>query len=344
MTFFDKRLIGTVFAAVAAFGLWIGPLQADVPGELQALQALQAVDGLETEAVAPDPPVPLLWKVSAEHRSVYLLGSFHLLRPEDYPLSADIDAVLEDVERVLFELSPEDMTSPLVAMKMGQAALRTDGTLLDSELPAATAQALRSWTQRNAAALQQAQLSPQVLQMFEPWFVALTVSLFELQQFGLDPSIGLDLYLSSRARDAGKATAGLETVDQQIAVFDQLPRDAQIAYLGEALTLTGESGRAEIEALHAAWREGDAELLWQEMALKMREESPSLYQRINTDRNDDWLVPLEQLLGGDADAGNSLVVVGALHLLGEDGVVEKLAAKGYVTERICSACAGAPVR
>lgn len=49
------------------------------------------------------PPVPLLWKVSDADNSLYLLGSFHLLKPEDYPLSAEVDAAFADAEALLFE-------------------------------------------------------------------------------------------------------------------------------------------------------------------------------------------------------------------------------------------------
>ena len=70
----------------------------------------------------------------------------------------------------------------------------------------------------------------------------------------------------------------------------------------------------------------------------MREEFPAVYQRINVDRNDAWVPQLEAMLD-PGETGNTLVVVGALHLVGEDGVVEKLQAKGYEVERICSACA-----
>src|SRR5690606_18911287 len=100
-----------------------------------------------------------------------------------------------------------------------------------------------------------------------------------------------------------------------------------------------EEGRIEIAKLHDAWRSGNAQVIWDEMALEMREEFPAVYQRINVDRNDAWVPQLEAMLGPDG-TGNTLVVVGALHLVGEDGVVEKLQAKGYEVERICAACAG----
>ena len=290
-------------------------------------------------AATAEPPVPLLWKASAGGRSVYLLGSFHLLKPDDYPLSPDVDAAFEDSDAVVFEIPPEEMQSPQLAVKMGQAGMRTDGTPLDSALPEETAAALKAWTEENAATLQQMQLPPPVLQMFHPWFVSLMVTVTEMGKFGLNPELGLDNHMANRAAEAGKPTSGLETADQQIAFFTSMSDEEQVQFLQSALEATGEEGRVEIAKLHDAWRSGNAQVIWDEMALEMREEFPAVYQRINVDRNDAWVPQLEAMLGPDG-AGNTLVVVGALHLVGEDGVVEKLQAKGYEVERICSACAG----
>lgn len=281
--------------------------------------------------------VPLLWKVTGEDSTVHLLGSFHLLRPDDYPLSPDVDAAFNDAEKLVFELSPEEMASPSLAMQMGQAALRTDGTQLNSELPPETVAALQAWVEGNGEILARMQLNGQVLQMFEPWFAGLMVTMAELMKHGLDPTLGMDHHLAQRATQAGKSTRGLETGAEQIAFLDGMEKEEQLQFLQEALK-SGEEGQQEVEKLHGAWRNGDADLLWNEMAVEMRAQFPRLYHRINVERNDAWLPKIEALLKG-ADAQDSLVVVGALHLLGEDGVVEKLRAKGYRVERICSNCA-----
>ena len=68
-------------------------------------------------------PVPLLWKVSDKDNAVYLLGSFHLLRPTDYPVSGDVEAAFADAERVMFELSPDEMRSQAMPQLMMQAAI-----------------------------------------------------------------------------------------------------------------------------------------------------------------------------------------------------------------------------
>ncbi len=281
-------------------------------------------------------PVPLMWKVSDQDSSLYLLGSFHLLRPEDYPLSRDVDVALADAEKVVFEIPPEELGSPMLGMQMGQAALRTDGTTLDSELPDDTRQALAAWLEANAAELQQMQLPPQAMQMFEPWFVGLMVTVTEMRKAGLDPALGLDAHLAKKAGETGKATSGLETGAEQVAFLDGMDRAEQLQFLQQSLEGAAE-GRAEIDKLHAAWRSGDAEALWAGMAADMRREFPGLYRRINVERNEAWVPKLEAKLRAP-DGNDVLVVVGALHLLGEDGVVEKLREKGYEVERICSAC------
>lgn len=289
-----------------------------------------------TKAGAKAPPVPLLWKVSDKDNSVYLLGSFHLLMPGDYPLSKDVDAAFADAEKLAFELSPEEMGSPQLGVQMAQAALRTDGTQLNSELPPATKARLDAWMTANATELQKMAMTPQLMQMFEPWFVGLMVTITEMTKMGLDPKLGLDAHMAAKAGKAGKPTAGFETGAQQIAFLDGMSKQEQLQFIDEALSESTE-GREAMRKLHAAWRAGDADTLWKEMAAEMRTEYPQLYRHINVDRNDAWLPKIEQRLKNDG-SDDTLVVVGALHLLGEDGVVEKLRAKGYSVERVCSAC------
>ncbi|MDQ3495396.1 MAG: TraB/GumN family protein [Pseudomonadota bacterium] len=307
--------------------------------------AVQARDArVAATAASKAPPVPLLWKVTDDDNAVYLLGSFHLLRPDDYPLSKDVDAAFADAEKVMFELSPAEMHSPQIGVLMAQAALRTDGTQLNSELPPALVGRLDAWTTANAAELQKIGMAVPMLQMFEPWFVGLLVTLTELTQLGLDPKLGLDAHLAAKATAAGKRTAGFETGAEQIAFLDGMSRKEQLQFLDEALTESA-AGKDAMHRLHANWRAGNADALWREMAVEMRTAYPELYRRINVERNDAWVPRIEQRLKLEGD-DDTLVVVGALHLLGADGVVEKLRAKGYRVERICSACkaGAAPAR
>jgi uncharacterized protein len=291
-----------------------------------------------SRAAAIAPPVPLMWKVSDADNDLYLLGSFHLLKPSDYPLSADVDAAFDDAEALAFELSPEEMQSTELGQAMGLAALRADRTTLNSELSDATIAKLDAWIAANDKTLQKMGMPAQALQMFEPWFVGLTISLIEMDKQGLDPKIGLDMHFIGRAQSTSKSTMGLEKGSEQIAVFDGMSRVEQLQFLNESLD-EATNAKVEIDKLHAAWRRGDQAALLNGIAGDMRRDYPQLYRKINTARNDAWVPKLQRMLDGEA-TDDTLVVVGALHLLGEDGVVEKLRAKGYKVERVCSACTG----
>lgn len=276
-----------------------------------------------------EPPVPLLWKVSDGDNAVYLLGSFHLLAPTDYPLSADVDAAFADAEHVVFEMSPQEANSPALPAQMAQAAMRTRPGSLEQDLGPELWGQLQRYATANGLPLAQ-------LAAFDPWFIGLTISLLEMGKQGLDPKLGLDRHFMEAAATAGKPTAGLELATEQIAVLAGMSPLEQKQMLSEALEEAAQ-GRARSAELHATWRAGDASRMWNEMAAEMKRDYPALYRRINIERNDAWVPKLERHLARGSD--DTLVVVGALHLLGSDGVVEKLRAKGYKVERICSACA-----
>lgn len=306
-----------------------------VPG-LRALALLFAaslplslVAAAETASPAQQSPVPLLWKVSDADNALYLLGSFHLLRPDDYPLSKDVDAAFADAESLLFELSPEEMNSPALPALMLQAGMRGDGKQLQDDLDPATWTALQDYTQENSLPLAN-------FAGLEPWFAGLTISILELTKQGLDPKLGLDAHFMAAAAQAGKPAQGLETGKEQIAMLDGMAAEEQKQFVAEALEEAAK-GSQETAKLHAAWRSGDADTLLDEMAAEMKRDYPRLYRRINVERNDRWTLELAGRLDG-SKSGDVLVVVGALHLLGPDGVVEKLRAKGYKVQRICSAC------
>jgi uncharacterized protein YbaP (TraB family) len=327
-----SRFMPKSLLATCLFVLLSGSTQAQAP-----MAQPQAMPVQDIVFVPPkDPPVPLLWKVSDADNAVYLLGSFHLLKPDDYPLSTDVNDAFADAKQVVFELPPEEMSSPQLGLQMMQAALRADGTRLDSELPPATLLKFKAWEAANADALQKLGVTPDRLQLFEPWYVGLLVSVTEMTKQGLDPALGLDQHFMAASESVHKPTSGFETGAEQIAFLDGMNHEEQLQFFDEALSQADE-GEQELDQLHTAWRNGDEATIREGMAVDMRNRYPRLYQRINVDRNDAWIPKIERMLATPG-TDDTLVVVGALHLLGSDGVVEKLRAKGYSVERVCSAC------
>lgn len=283
------------------------------------------------------PPVPLLWKACDADNCIYLLGSFHVLKASDYPLAKDVDEALAKSSRVIFEISPAELQDKnAAAMALFQAGMRTDGTTLDSDLSTALQAKLASWLDTHASMLAKSGLGNAALQRLKPWFVAILITQLEYQAAGMSPEYGLDDRMAKAADLAGKPTAGLETVPEQVRILSGLPLKDQIQMLDESLDESGSTAR-EINTLHKAWRSGDADVLWKDMGVKLRDRYPDAYRIIDADRNARWLPQLQSMLDtpGQKDA---LVVVGSLHLLGPDGLVDGLKARGYKVERVCSAC------
>lgn len=277
-----------------------------------------------------EPPRPLLWKVSDGDNAVYLLGSFHLLKPQDYPLSADVEAAFEDAERLVFEMGPGELDGPDVQQRfLAAAGYDEAGGSLRQALPAPLHARLERWLAARGG-------SARALDGFEPWFVNLTLTLQAAQKQGFRPELGLDRHLMQRAEAAGKPASGLETMDDQLRALDSAPMDEQVAALAEFLDRAGEMPGL-LDALHRAWREADLHRLDALTRQEMRATTPETYRIVNVDRNRAWLPQLRALLDGSTGE-DALVVVGALHLLGDDGVVGMLREHGYAVERICSAC------
>lgn len=304
-----KRIPAVLLAAL----LCIAAAQADTP---------------KPAAAATKPPVPLLWKVSDADNSVYLLGSFHLLKADDYPLPKETQAAFADSESLLFELSPDALTAPDVASKFVAAAGYADGRNLQQVLPPATYAALDKLVASTGGAT--------AMQAQEPWFITMAISIGIAKRLGFQTELGLDEHLMRRAAEANKPTDGLETVDVQLAALDSTPMTEQVAGLKEFVD-DPQKSVADMLELHRQWRAGDVAGLNRTMREEMIEKTPQTYRMIDVARNDAWLPKIESRLTG-SKSGDTLVVVGALHLLGPDGLVEKLRAKGYKVERICSAC------
>lgn len=273
---------------------------------------------------------PLLWKVSDADNAVYLLGSFHLLKEDDYPLPAEVDRAFDDSASLLFEIDPAAMTSPESATVMQKYMAYDDGKTLSAVLPKATLEKLGTLLAAGGG-------SVQAMEHSEPWAVNLGLVLGVTQAMGFRPELGLDRKLMARAAEAGKPASGLESVEDQMRAMDAVPHAEQAQGLEEFLDDPQKAVR-EMGDMHAWWRAGDVARLDAEMRAEMARKTPESYRLLDVARNDSWLPGIEQRLT-EEKRNNTLVVVGALHLLGSDGLVEKLKAKGYTVERICDSCA-----
>jgi uncharacterized protein YbaP (TraB family) len=294
-----------------------------LPRRLRA--CLLAILATASTGALAAPPTPLLWKVSDGDNHLYLLGSFHALKSDDYPPAPAVLAAFADAETVAFEISPAEMRSPELSRKLLAAAALPAGQTLEATLSAGNRRRLHEYARKRELPLAS-------YQGLEPWFVSLVISLREMSLVGYDSSLGLDQYLITRSAQAGKRTLGLETADQQIAALDSMSALEQQQSLAESLD-EAEDFKNEIDRLHGYWRSGNDAALDEMLRVEFKRDYAQLYKRINVARNQAWLPTLRALLDGEHH-DDTLVVVGSLHLLGPDGLVSQLRAKGYRVERL----------
>lgn len=294
-----------------------------------ALPAAHAEQPRAAAAAAAPARQALLWKVSDADNSVYLLGSFHLLKQDDYPLPKEIDAAFEDAESLVFEVDPREMTAPATMATIQKYAAYDAGKSLSTVLPKATHDKLGNLMSLSGG-------SVQALEQSEPWMVSLSLVLGITNALGFKADLGIDRHLMARAAEAGKPTAGLETIEDQMKAMDSVSHAEQAQGLQEFLDDPKQAIK-QLQDMHDWWRAGDVAKLDSDMRAEMARKSPESYKLLDVDRNNVWLPKVEARLK-ESKADDTLVVVGTLHLLGDDGLVEKLRAKGYLVERICNDC------
>ena len=257
-----------------------------------------------------------VWVVESGKNKIYLAGSIHLLREQDYPLPGVFDKAYEDSNRVVFELPPGSEGDGEVIIRMRQMGSFPQEDDLSKHVSSDTYKRTIEWADKN-------QFPASTIRRFRPWFLALTIAALEYQQLGAAADRGLDSHYEKEAKADGKKGDGLESVEYQLSLFSKLNDKLQEELLLQTLSEV-ESMKKDYEDLVVAWRSGDSAKL-QQFLFKDADKYPELMEEFLFKRNKAWITKLEQYLkSGD----RAFVVVGAGHLGGEKGVLELLRQKG----------------
>jgi uncharacterized protein YbaP (TraB family) len=264
----------------------------------------------------------LAWKATGKGGVVYLVGSVHLLSKDFYPLNPAIDAAYNDSDLLVEEVDMAEMLDPGSQMGFLTRGMLPSATPLDKVISPAT----YALVSKRAADLG---LPVEPFRLLKPWMVALMLVQVEWQKAGFDPELGLDKHFYDRAKGDGKPTQGLETAEYQISRLDDMTMQQQEHLLSESLKDL-DAERSNMTRLIDSWRAGDAAGV-ERIVLSELKQEPVLYQRLLVERNRNWIPKIDALF---ARPRHALVVVGAAHLVGPDGLIAMLRAKGYTVEQM----------
>lgn len=260
-----------------------------------------------------------LWRVTNVPQPFYVLGSVHQLRKSDYPLPSVMEDAAKQVETMLFEYDPGQENT--FGRLLYDGAHYPRGHSMQSKVhPETFAYLMKMFKKSHMNFNRYSEL--------KPWAIA--ISMFEVPGFkGVRFAEGVDEHFFDKAWAEHKKMGGLESPAAHVAVFSGMSDEESEVVLLRAI-IYGDNESEEFKQSVAAWKAGDTKRLW-DIDSRFRIESPSIHKRLIENRNMAWIPRIEEAI---KSGKSTLVIAGANHFCGPQGVPALLQAKGYKLEQL----------
>ena len=270
-------------------------------------------------ATIPDDPDPALWVLKDKDTTIYLFGTVHILKPGLTWFDEAVKEAFDASDELVVEMIQPD---PAAMIKIvNDLAIDTTGVPLRDKLSPKD-------REKYEAAMESLQLPVNAFDPLEPWFASVSISLAPLKQSGYDTNSGVEDTLTSQAKARGIKITGLETPEQQLGFFDNLPEDVQIRFLNFNVDSIGEMTDG-MENMVAHWANANINALAKLMNAGLEEKI--LYETLLSNRNVQWAEWVDERMD---EPGTVFLAVGAGHLAGEDSLQKQLKKRGMLVKRI----------
>ena len=263
-----------------------------------------------------------LWRVSKGTDVMYLAGSVHALRPSDYPLPEVMEKAFHDSSRLVEEIDLTNFDAEGMQLGMYQLAAYPDGQSLKTSVPP-------DLYAKVANQAKELGMDMGVLDRLHPWFVSTLLQSAALVKSGYAAESGVDAHFATEARAEHKPVIGLEQAQFQMGLLARLSDSSQQTMLLQSVG-QGENSDLQMRTMVDAWQTGDSELLGKIEEMDFSH-TPDIRQAVLVTRNATWMPKLETML---ASGTQYFVVVGALHLVGPDGLLARFEKDGYKVEQL----------
>lgn len=291
-----------------------------------AMLCLEPAASAKPAAEAPRHPL-FLWQATGGKGTVFLLGSIHAAKADFYPLPRPIEEDFAKSSMLVEEIDLSRQDPATLRRLMLEKGLYPAGDSLDNHISAETRRALRTYLKQTG------QPATEFVRM-KPWLATLMAGLSAVEADGISSRYGIDVHFAEEAEAAHKERGALESARFQLDLLSNLSAPLQEAMLLSALT-EAQKGAREAETLLAAWRAGNGKAVADLIAedLRAHPRLKPVYDELLPARNRRMAAQIETYL---ATPKTYFVVVGTAHLIGPDGIVALLRAKGYRVERIAA--------
>lgn len=271
---------------------------------------------------APRGPGPALWLLADADTRIWLFGSVHILGKDADWRRKEIDAALNASRTLVLETPVDGAGNAAIAQEVARLGILEPGTRLDSLLTPAQRKAL-------AQAARAYGLDGAQLQRLRPWLAALQISMAAASAQGQSAELGVEQSLLAGAKARGQSLRYLETAQQQVQIFANLPQEAQLRFLDVTLAQLEDSA-GMLRRMDRLWLEGDVAGLGQVLDADFDRAGPQIRAALIDARNAQWAAKIAQMLD---EPGEVFVAVGAGHLTGRGNVIALLEGEGHKIER-----------
>lgn len=264
-----------------------------------------------------------VWQLRSADAEVVLLGSVHMAYPDIYPLRAAIETAFAASDNLVVEVDISGANTQQLQQLMLARGMLPEGESLEQHLSAQTWSDLQGYLRSRA-------LPVAMFARLRPGLVVTTLSAMRIAELGMLPELGIDRHFLQQAGDQ-KTVLELESIEQQIELLLDFP-DPDLLMSQTLLQL--DEIDLYLRPVYDAWRAGDADLLNRLLLVDERERNPQfqpVYEKFFDERNHAMADKIDAYLQG---AGSYFVVVGAGHLVGEEGIVALLQRRGYTAQRL----------
>ena len=287
---------------------------------------LVLVTSCSTPVDNEDTSLSFLWEVSSDTNTVYILGSVHVARADLYPLAEAIENAYEVAEYLVVEFNTNAVSTSGMTTLLMEKGMYPSGESLRNNI----SEDLYSRLHDRLMELDSSGLMFSSISLFEPWVVTTTIAELDYMALDYEAEYGIETHFLEKAEADGRDILELESAEFQLDMFDNMSYELQILMLEDAVD--NPVTEDEMEAMFEAWSTGDT-IKMEQMVFEDIEEDENyrIFSNIIIDeRNFQMVDKIEQYLQGDE---TYFVVVGAAHLVGENGIINLLDSKGYTVRQ-----------
>jgi uncharacterized protein YbaP (TraB family) len=276
------------------------------------LAALSIVQG---KAQAPKEKT-LLWKITGEGITSpsYLYGTFHLLCPNDFFMHDSVKQAFHQTKKLYLEI---DMDDPKMMAKMMKGIMMKDGHNLKEYL------SQEDFDTCAAIFKAKTNIPLSMVATYKPFMLT---SMLYPSMIGCQP-VAFEKEFEKMAKADSMTIEGLETIEDQLAVFDAVPYKMQAKMLKKAL-LEMDKGKQQFDDMVKLYNNKNVAALHDNVS---GDTEVGKYEKLLLDkRNKNWIPVIQSLTKQQP----TFIAVGAGHLGGKNGVINLLRKAGLTVTPI----------